>query len=129
MKKVNWRVSSPPPEVQTAKVALLQSRPQRHPADQSAVAQRGQADDPPQDGGDGGDGVGDREPGSGVLRAQAEDTPDGGQFQDPEEVGVALDVFARIEDQAVTFKEVACVAEADEGVVGQEPGDAGEPAE
>ena len=64
-----------------------------------------------------------------MLRAQVEDAPDGGEFQDPQEVGVALDVFARIEDQAVTFEEVACVAEADEGVVGQEPGDAGEPSQ
>ena len=64
-----------------------------------------------------------------MLRAQAEDSPDGGEFQDPQEVGVALDVFAGVEDQAVTFEEVAGVAKADEGVVGQEPGDAGEPAE
>ena len=64
-----------------------------------------------------------------MLRAQAEDAPDGDQFQDPEEVGVALDVFAGVEDQAVTFEQIARVAKADESVVAQEPGDAGEPAE
>ena len=48
-----------------------------------------------------------------MLRAQAEDAPDGGQFQDPEEVGVALDVFARVVDQAVTFEQIAGVAKAD----------------
>ena len=62
-----------------------------------------------------------------MLWAQAEDAPDGGQFEDPQEVGVALDVFARVVDQAVSFEQIAGVAKADESVVGQEPGDAGEP--
>ena len=64
-----------------------------------------------------------------MLRADAEDAPDGGQFEDPEEVGVALDVFAGVEDEAVAFKQIAGVAKADECVVAQKPGDVGEPAQ
>ena len=88
---------------------------------------RGGAGQPPPQRGEGAAGVGNREPRGGVLRAQAEEAPEGGKFEDPEEVGVALDVLAGVEDQAVTFEQIADIAEADEGVVGQEPGDAGEP--
>ena len=90
---------------------------------------RGGAGEPPPQRGEGAAGVGDREPGGGVLRAHAEESPEGGQFKDPQEVGVAFDVLAGVEDQAVTFQQIADIAEADKGVVGQEPGDTGEPSQ
>ena len=129
MKKVNCRVSNPPLEVQAAKVALLHSRPSAIQPTSPRFCSEGRRTTHHIMAAMVADGVGDREPGGDVFRAQAEDTPDGGQFQDPEEVGVALDVFAGVEDQAViTFEQIARVAKADESVVAQEPGDAGEPA-
>ena len=84
---------------------------------------------PPPQRGEGTNREGNREPGCGVLRSHAEESPEGGQLKDPQEVGVALDVFAGVEDEAVAFEQIADVAKADEGVVGQEPGDAGEPSQ
>ncbi len=77
---------------------------------------------PPQHCADGSGGEGHREPRRRSFRGNAQPTPDEGQFQGPQEVGVTLDPLAGVEDQPVAFQQVADVAEADEGVVGQEPG-------
>ena len=62
-----------------------------------------------------------------VLRPDAEQTPDRSEFEYPQEVGITLDVLARIEDQTVTLEQIAGVAKTDEGIVGYEPRDAGQP--
>ncbi len=63
-----------------------------------------------------------------MLGAQAERAPQRRQLQNPQEVGVSFDVFAAVEHQAVAFQQIADVAEADKGIVGQEPGSFGHPA-
>ena len=73
---------------------------------------------PPQHGRDGADRTSHRQPGGGMLWLQAEETPESRQFEDPEEVGVAFDVFAGVEDEAMSFEEVADIAKADEGIIG-----------
>ena len=65
---------------------------------------RGGAGQPPPQRGEGANRVSDREPGGGVLRPHAEESPEGGQLEDPQEVGVALDVLAGVEDEAVTLE-------------------------
>ena len=89
--------------------------------------ERGEASGPPEDGDYGGGGIGDGEPWSGEFGTDVEDGPECGEFEDPEEIGIAFDAFAGVEDEAVTFDEVTCIAEADEGVVIEPLGDAGEP--
>lgn len=102
-------------------------QPQRHPRHPAPVSQVRGMDHPPQHDGQRRPGAGHRQPRRRLLRAHAEEAPRHRQLQHPQEVGIPLDVLARVEHQTVPFQQVAHVAEADEGVVGQEPGEAGEP--
>jgi len=64
-----------------------------------------------------------------VLGPDAQHAPDRRKLENPQKVGVALYVLAGIENQPMPVEQVAHVAKADEGVVGNEPGHARQPSQ
>ena len=104
-------------------------QPQSHPGDQATLAQARHSRQPPQHHGNRAHGVDHRQPVGDVLRPEAQHAPDRRQFEHPQEVGVALHVLAGIEDQAMPVEQVAHIAEANEGVIGDEPRHARQPAQ
>ena len=62
-----------------------------------------------------------RKPGRGMFRPKSEDRPERGQLDHPEKVRVALDTLPAVEDESMSLDQVAHVAEADEGVIAEEP--------